>query len=293
MFDPITFNFVQTTTTADVGNKAGFVEWQSEFDKRFYIVSNIRRDRHETFGGHTTWRVAPLFIAPVTETRLKGSYGTGFKAPTLTQLFVNNPSFGFIANPNLQPEISRGYDVGFEQALLDGRIAFGATYFNNDITNLIVGTAFDPVTFTSTLENVGHANTHGLESFASYIMSERFRLRADYTKTFAHNEVTHLELLRRPRDKASLTGVWNPVDGLALSTTILYVSSWVDIGREGTPPRLNAPGYTTVNIAANYDIDKHVTVFARADNLFNRQYQNPIGFLQPGLGIYGGIRVMN
>jgi vitamin B12 transporter len=58
-------------------------------------------------------------------------------------------------------------------------------------------------------------------------------------------------------------------------------------------PRLDAPSYTTVNLAANYDVDKHLTVFARADNLFNAQYQVPFGFLRPGLGVFGGVRVSN
>jgi vitamin B12 transporter len=116
--------------------------------RRLFIVSNIRYDDNESFGPHTTWRVAPAFIVPWTETKLKATYGTGFKAPTLTELYVNFPAFNSVANPNLAPETSTGFDVGFEQALLDDRVSFGATYFHNDITNLIVGT-FDPNTFIS------------------------------------------------------------------------------------------------------------------------------------------------
>ena len=132
--DPITFNFTQTTTTASTGNKAAYVELQSEFAKRFFLVSNIRYDDNESFGPRTTWRLAPVFIVPGTETKLKATYGTGFKAPTLTELYVNNPAIGQIANPNLMPETSIGYDFGFEQALLNGRVSFGATYFHNNIT---------------------------------------------------------------------------------------------------------------------------------------------------------------
>ena len=88
-------------------NNGAFVELQSEFAKRFFIVANVRHDDNERFGGHTTWRVAPAFIVPVSETKLKASYGTGFKAPSLNQLFVDFPPF-FFANPNLRPEISAG-----------------------------------------------------------------------------------------------------------------------------------------------------------------------------------------
>jgi vitamin B12 transporter len=287
------FNFTQTTTNASTGNKAGYAELQSQFAKRFFLVSNIRYDDNESFGPHTTWRLAPVFIVPGTETKLKATYGTGFKAPTLNQLYVNNPSFLFSANPNLLPEVSKGYDFGFEQSVLHNRISFGATYFHNAVTNLINFVTVDPLTGASSLANIGEATMHGVESFASFVVTENLKVRGDYTATRTRDETTGLELTRRPRNKASLSAIWTPIDRLSLSTTILYVGSWVDINRNGSIPRLDAPQYTTVNIAANYEVDKHVTVFARADNLFNYQYQDPTGFMRPGLGVFGGVRVTN
>lgn len=287
------FNYTQTTTTASTGNKAGYVELQSQFAKRFFLVSNIRYDDNESFGPHTTWRLAPVFIVPGTETKLKATYGTGFKAPTLNQLYVNNPSFLFSANPNLLPEVSKGYDFGFEQAVLHGRIGFGITYFHNSIMNLINFVTTDPLTGASSLTNIGLATTHGVESFASVVVTENLKVRGDYTATRTRDETTGLELMRRPRNKASLSANWTPIDRLSLSATVLYVGSWVDINRNGSIPRLDAPQYTTVNIAANYEVDKHVTVFARADNLFNYQYQDPTGFMRPGLGVFGGVRLTN
>ena len=287
------FNYTQTTTTASTGNKAGYVELQAQFAKRFFLVSNIRYDDNEAFGPHTTWRLAPVFIVPGTETKLKATYGTGFKAPTLNQLYVNNPSFLFSANPGLLPEVSKGYDFGFEQSLLHDRFNFGATYFHNTITNLIQFVTTDPLTGASSLANVGLAKTQGVESFASVIVTDQLKVRGDYTATFTRDETTGLGLLRRPNNKASLSAIWTPIDRLSLSTTILYVGSWVDINRNGSIPRLDAPQYTTVNIAANYEVDKHLTAFARVDNLFNCQYQDPTGFLRPGLGVIGGVRVAN
>jgi vitamin B12 transporter len=70
-------------------------------------------------GGKTTFRIAPALLIPETDTKLKGSVGTGFKAPTLPELYQNFPSFNFFGNPNLKPETSIGYDLGFEQALLE------------------------------------------------------------------------------------------------------------------------------------------------------------------------------
>jgi vitamin B12 transporter len=285
---------VQTTTTASTGNKAAYVELQSEFNKHFFLVSNIRYDDNDSFGAHTTWRIAPNFIVPGIETKLKATYGTGFKAPTLVELFVNNPSLFQVANPNLQPEISTGYDFGFEQPVLNGRVNFGLTYYRNDVRNLIVN-VFNGATFTATYMNVGHANMHGIESFASAAVTDELKVRVDYTTTHTRDETTNLGLLRRPGNKTSVAAIWTPLNQLMLSATVVHVSSWVDVNRDTAVfvPRLDAPSYTTVNLAANYNVTKNVTVFARADNMFNYQYQNPYGFLRPGLGIYGGLRISN
>src|SRR6266571_2399907 len=65
-------------------------------------------------------------------TRIRGSAGTGFRAPTFNDLFF--PDFG---NPDLQPERSMSWDAGVDQKLWQGRIRLGLTYFHNDFTNLI------------------------------------------------------------------------------------------------------------------------------------------------------------
>ncbi len=68
-------------------------------------------------GNHVTWHVAPRLRLSATGTRLHASYGTGFKAPSLEQLFLSFPAFDFFANPDLKPETSAGYDVGVDQTL--------------------------------------------------------------------------------------------------------------------------------------------------------------------------------
>jgi vitamin B12 transporter len=90
----------------------------------------------------------------------------------------------------------------------------------------------------------------------------------------------------------SVVALWTPIEKLTVTTTLLYVSSWVDVSRGGTVfiPRLDAPAYATVNMAAEYKVNNNVSAFGRIDNLFNRHYENPVGFLQPALGVFGGLR---
>ena len=264
-------------------------------------MSNIRYDDNDSFGGATTYRIAPAFIVPGTETKLKASYGTGFKAPTLYQLYATvdygcDPIYGCtweVGNPKLRPEHSTGYDAGFEQPLFAGRVLFGATYFHNDVKDLI-NSAYSYDGSTNTVyyyyANVDHAEMYGAESFASVAVTRDITLRADYTYTIARDLDTGQELLRRPKDKASFTAFWQATDQLKLSGTVNYVGSWADHDR-ATFAAITAPGYTTVNIAANYAATDRITLFGRIDNLFNVKYEDPSGFLRPGLGVFGGVKI--
>ncbi|MDA9437433.1 ligand-gated channel protein [Bradyrhizobium sp. CCBAU 51627] len=284
---------LQTATVAAQNvNKAGYMELQSQIRDRVFFTGNVRQDDHERFGGHPTFRLASAVIAPVMDTKFRGSYGSGFKAPTLNQLYVSFPAFFFFANPDLKPEESIGYDAGFEQPLLNDRVRFGSTYFRNNITGLIQST-FDPVTVTSTNVNIGRAITEGTESFVAAAISDRLRVRADYTFTRAVDTTAGLELLRRPKEKWSANLIWRPNDPLTLSATVLHVGSFVDGSRDFSIPRLLAPAYTVVNVAAEYRVTDQFKAFGRIDNLANMHYQNPTGFLQPGLGVYAGIRLAN
>jgi vitamin B12 transporter len=279
-----TESFRQGALNKSSNLRGQFVELQTDYQKTFFLVANGRIDDDEFFGSHATYRIAPAVIVPWTDTKFRASYGTGFKVPTLAQKFQDFPPT-FFANPNLQPESSTGYDIGFEQPLWDKRALVGATWYNNDLTNLI---DFGPNTYI----NVGHAQTNGIEAFAAANVTDRIKLRGDYTYTRAIDSDTGLELLRRPTHKWSLQALWNPIDPLTLTATLVHVGEWIDVSRDGFTRGLHAPGYTVVNVAANYQVNPNLKTFARIDNLFNEHYQNPTGFLRPGIGVYGGITYM-
>jgi vitamin B12 transporter len=272
--------------TGEMTNDAGFLQLQSGFGERFFNTVSLRFDDNDRFGSKPTFRVAPAFLIPETDTKLKGSVGTGFNPPTLSQLFQSFPAFNFFANPNLKPETSLGYDFGFEQGLLKKQVQFGATYFHNDIDNLInindAGT---------TLINVGKAITYGVESFVAYKPWDRLTLRGDYTFTIAKDDILDEPLVRRPKHKASLNATWQATNAASLSTTLLYVGPWHDVNRAGTASGLDVNGYTLVNLAGSYDLGHGLTAFGRIDNLFDRRYQDPLGFLRPGIGVFAGVRV--
>ncbi|HWF00164.1 MAG TPA: TonB-dependent receptor [Caulobacteraceae bacterium] len=270
---------------AQDARQGGFVELQAHPGDGFNIAGSVRDDHDDRFGGVVTWRVAPAWTLPVTGTILRATYGTGFKAPTLQQLFVNYPQFMFSAKADLQPERSRGWDVGFEQPL--GPARFGATWFHNAVRDLID----DNADFTS-YANLGRVTTYGLESFVAWRVSGALSLRADYTYTFTRNDLMqNQELLRRPKDKASLTAQWRPARRLSLAASWLYKGGWVDGSRDFSVTRLWAGPYAVANLSGAYALTTGVSVFARIENLFDRRYQDPVGFERPGIGVFGGVKV--
>lgn len=273
-----------TPVSAQITDDAGFIELQSTVGDRFFNAVSVRYDGNSSFGGHPTFREAPSYLLSETGTRLKGSVGSGFKAPSLDELFESFPAFNFFANPNLKPETSLGYDFGFEQSLWNKWVEFGSTYFHNDIDNLIQTTA-------TTYENIGRATTYGAEHFVSYKPWDVLTLRADYTYTLANDEITHTELLRRPKHKASLDARWQATDALSFTGSVVYTGEWADINRSGSQSGLRSAPYTLINLGGSYDLGGGVTAFARINNLLDRHYEDPIGFQHQGLGVFAGVRV--
>jgi vitamin B12 transporter len=277
---------IDSPVSAAVGDAGAFVELQAAPAADLNFAASVRFDDNSRFGAATTWRIAPAWRIATTGTLIRASYGTGFKAPTLTQLFVSFPAFGFYANPNLRPETSAGYDLGFEQPLWGGRLRFGATWFHNAIRQLI-----DPNAAGDSLANIGRATTFGAESFVAFAPTRKLTLRADYTYTVARDDETGQELLRRPRHKVTFGGTWLVTDRLRLTTNLTWLGSWVDGNRSFSIPRLNAPGYFVANVAAAFDAGHGVQLFARINNLLDRRYEDPVGFQRPGSGAFAGARV--
>ncbi|MDZ5650781.1 TonB-dependent receptor plug domain-containing protein [Nitrospirillum sp. BR 11828] len=276
---------IHQPVAADTTLDGGYAELQSTLFENFHDTVSVRYDGNDRFGGTLTYRVAPTYLVAATGTRLKASVGSGFKAPSLSEMFQDYPAFGFFGNPKLKPESSTGYDLGVEQDMAAGRVQAGATWFHIDFTDLITQNA----SFTS-YANIGKAHSQGVEGFVVVKPLETVTVRLDYTYTQAYDDVLNQELLRRPRHKGSVDVRWQATDRLSLDGDVVAVGSFIDGNRDFSIPRLKAPGYATVDLAANYDLSETVTVYGRVTNLLDKDYQNPTGFLRPGRGVFGGVR---
>ena len=273
-------------------NKAIFVQDQFAISDRLFGTVGLRIDQLEAFGTAVTWRVAPAYVIKETGTTIKGSYGTGFKAPTLEQRFGFNPGFpgfgvpAFNGNPNLEPETSRGWDFGFEQKLFKDKLSFGASYFRNDIKNLITANAG----FTTNI-NIGRVRTHGIETFVKAEILENLHLSINYTYLRAEDRVSGAELVRRPRHSFNAELAWKPVEKATISLGVRVIGTRTDFQAVAPFGRTNLPHETTVRVAGSYKFNKYLSVFARMENLFDSRFEEPNGFQRPGFAVFGGVKI--
>jgi vitamin B12 transporter len=188
----------------------------------------------------------------------------------------------FLGNPNLKPEESETWEIGIDQELWGGRAAIGIGYFDTEVKNLISPTATQNV-------NLGRADLEGVELYARAKITDDVETRADYAYIRPVNSDNGQDLNRRSRHKASGEIAWRPVDDVRLAATGIFVGRRNDID-VFTFAVKKVPSYTLVNLAASWDMTETFRFFARVENLLDRDYEDPDGFVQPGIGAFAGMR---
>jgi vitamin B12 transporter len=272
------FNFDASTPT-----HSGYAQYQFNLAERYSGTLGVRIDDNEDFGSKTTYGLSGAYRHPETGTKVWASLGTGFKAPAMIELFGGVPGL-FVPNPDLQPEESLGWETGIEQTLFDGGFAFGATYFENEVDDLIEGFVFVPSRGLFTAENVDEAETYGVETFVNARPLEGLSVELNYSYVRAEDKLTGQDLTRRPKHKADVNLAWRPLEELSLNLEVLFVGRRAEIGSA----RLGS--YALTNLAASYEIYEHLSAFARITNLFDREFQDPFGFEHPGVGAFAGVK---
>ncbi|MEI6670274.1 MAG: TonB-dependent receptor [Acidobacteriota bacterium] len=233
-------------------------------------------------------------------TRLHATAGTGIRPPDVLEI-------GFTDNAGLKPERSRSWDMGAEQALLNGLLVVDATYFSNRYEDLIVavGSSLQDYSRFRT-DNIANARARGLETSAALRTRRGVEIRGTYT--WLDSAVLAVDasaavapapfavgdpLLRRPRHQASLDLLWSrgPVTTFAQvggrSRTLDVEPSWGAI----YGGLFRAPGFAVANAGAAIAIGHGVHLTARVDNLLDRRYEAVLGYPAPRRSISVGVRL--
>ncbi len=277
VFGPFEDNFSNRSATTN----GYYAQASLALSERLFATSGIRVDNHSEFGSEVTWRIAPAFLLKETGTKLSATVGSGFKAPSLFQLYS---SYG---NPELDAEKSIGVDAGIEQNIVQNRLKGGVTYFYNKFDHLIT---FNPDTFF--FENIADATTKGLETFLRSELCDYVSVGASYTYTDTEDNSTHLPLLRRARHKVTNDISFFPTTKSRVVFQLTYTGKRDDNDFSTFPAtRTRLGGYPLFSVAASYELTHAVEFFTRVENIFDKRYEEVLGYGTYGTAAFGGVRV--
>jgi vitamin B12 transporter len=279
------FGFQPTFISDFTEETAGFLEAQASIEN-FIFVAGGRYDHFNQFGDVWTYRFAGSYKIDKTDTTLHSSVATGFSPPSSQDKI-------FRANTDpLRPEEDLGWDAGVEQRLWERRITIGATYFHNDLSNLIgFNGLFDTL-------NLGAAMTQGVETELRVTPLTDLVFTASYT--YLDTEKTSSadvgapegsRLPRRPRNEVYVSGSYFWWKKLRTTIEAKWVNAREDLNPNFFGPNVDLEDYNFVNFAAEYEINSHMSIFGRVDNLTNEHYSEVLGFPALGRAVYGGMKV--
>lgn len=284
-----------TEETADTSFSAGssdnsiagaFVQADWSPVEPLTVNAALRYDDHSEFGGFPTGRLTAAYRLP-TDTILRASAGTGFRAPSIFELFD-----AFSGNPDLDPETSRSADVGIEQRLAGGRGRVAATAFWLEIDDLIAFEGvFPPPTFECVgacqyVQTEGSAESRGFELSGRWDLTDEIALGSAYTYTDA-TDATGNRRVRIPRHALAVSLRGNVTDRIDLGIAVSYAGDLPD------EPGIESEGfhrdYTVASARVGYALSDAAELYVRAENLLDSEYQTAKGYSTADRSFYFGV----
>jgi vitamin B12 transporter len=280
-------------------NQGGFLDFRYRPVRRIMLNFGERAEANANFGTRVVPRVGAAVVLHssagiIGDTLLRGFYGQGIKEPRFDQILGDN--FGDLGNPLLKPESSRNWTAGVEQKLLNDRLRLSTEYFYTSFYNL-VSFAFLP-SGTGFFFNTDRALARGINVTGQTKFNRWLTLAGNYTysdtrvlqapNAFDPTEQPGNHLLRRPVNSGSLTlnaayrrfgftvGVY--VSGIRTDSDFLGLSL------------ARTPGYARFDVATHYDFGHGLRIYARAQNILDKQYQDALGYPALGRDARAGIR---
>ncbi len=284
-----TSSYFDTFTSADsmsifeeksILTKSVFIHDSISAFNIFYLNAGARIDDHEVFGSHNTWDASAAIVLPITGTKLKGSAGTGFRAPSLSELYG---IWG--GNDQLKPEKTFVYDAGVYQEFFTGILSIDCTYFVQNYKDMIEYNDSTWVYYNAD----GEISNRGVEVVSGVNIVDLLKINYGYTYS-DYTETSKTTVLKRPEHKHSVSVTLTPIAGLDITGIYLFVDERYDYLTSTTDVKLDS--YHKVDMNIRYSLNEMLTFTARGENLTDADYEETYGYNTKGRSFYGGVEVM-
>lgn len=261
-----------------------YLEYQGGFNNRFFVTSGVRYDDNEDFGSHTSYRVSGAYLIDLSggELKLKGTYGTGFRAPSLYEIAYNSGDYAYppALGTQLSEEKSEGFDLGASWSNVSG-VYLEAVYFDQMVNDEIY---FDPIDFSGYLQSNGDTKSSGVELVAQAPLLDTLFFTSNYTYNDTETSDGSNRVFR-PEHLANMGLTWQPLSGR------LVLGLFVRIARDAQGiDGEDLDNYEVLDFTASYTLIAGLDIYGRVENLLDEDYEENPGFRTSGTAGYAGLR---
>lgn len=250
--------------------QAAYIQDEWKVNDKLLIIPSLRYDDSDKFGDSISPKIGMTYKLD-NNYRLKANYGKGFKAPSISELYMKMthrpiPSMTVIVigNPDLKPEESKTYEFSLEG---EKGANFGKlTYFHNDVTDLIsTQTTRVGMVYTSKYINVNKAKIEGIELEAGRRLNNSFTLKTAYNYLDAKNEISGERLDSRAKNKYSVQLHYADPGKSGISGILWH--EWVRDYRYVN----NDYSYNTLNFTMNKQWNAKYSTYFGIDNMLDKK----------------------
>ncbi len=261
-----------------------FLEYKGGFSNSIYLTAGARYTDNEDFGTKTTYRTGAVYVAQAGEgeIKVKSTYGTGFRAPSLYEISYNNGPFAYppAQGTELGAEESNGYDMGVAYYATAGWYV-DATYFDQTINDEIY---FDLIDFSGYLQGEGDSSSNGVELISEVPVTDMVALTGNYTYTNTQDSDGE-QRLRTPENMANLGVRVSPLSGRLVINLNYRVARDTADDIDGT-----IEDYEVLDLSASYQVLEALEIYGRIENLTDENYQEIPNYNTGGAAGYAGLR---
>ena len=276
---------VETDTSEDNRDQSGyFLEAQGRLMESMFVTGGARYTDNDDFGSKTTYRVGAVYLqqAGDGELKFKTTYGTGFRAPSLSEIAYNaSPNASAPAKGSeLGAEESTGWDAGVGYFSTAGWYVEGV-YFDQKVDDEIY---YDLVDYSGYLQGDGESSSTGVEFTAEVPLGDMVTFNGNYTYTDT-KDFDGEQRLRTPKNMANvglLITPWN--DRLQININYRIAK---DIAEES---KGSVDEYEVLDLSVTLQVIEGLQVYARVENATDEQYQEIPEYNTAGAAGYAGLR---
>jgi vitamin B12 transporter len=295
-----------------------YFDYQSRLTNNIYATFGARFDEHSIAGGGSnedSHRATLAYVFDDKATKLKSSYGTGYRFPSLFEMFFiwnskNNYNFGG-PHPSVdyvKAENSQSYDFGIEKSISPD-LFIDLTYFNIKYFDALEGWSGNTGagSASTTQNSPGTSTSQGLEFMSKYKLNDMLNFGFNYTYTQTYDGAEHdnpnnsqigSQMVRVPRNLVNLITNLKVPGYKDLDVTLR--TKWSDEARDYGTGNVNRNGvsfadaelesYLVNDLSVRYNYLNTYNLFFDITNILDKKYQTSQDYNQMDRSFNFGIK---